>query len=251
LDAVRAAKHVNSVPSQNNVDGLELARLNLEVGEKAVGVSAFVPASRYLQKGLDALEMVTYPWRSCYNLSLRLHRAAVDVELCLGNFELGHKLSEKIFQNAVSVQDKLPSSLSLANALGRHARHAEAFELCKKALFRLGEFPRRFHISHLLGGEEPLPAADSSDTFRLIAYYQARAQIAYYFVELELAERMARKLCAHSKPDLAYTGTTIRVFFCGLIGSALARKAGRTKYKRQARQALKKMKRVTARWGAE
>jgi predicted ATPase len=465
-----AADHLNSVPSQNNVDGLELARLNLEVGEKAVGVSAFVPASRYLQKGLDALEMVNYPWRSCYNLALRLHRAAADVELCLGNFELGRDLSEKIFQNAVSVQDKLPSSLSLANALGRHERHAEAFELCKKALFRLGEFPRRFHIVHLLGGarsvkrffqkhtddeilrlplmidknkliamkfltelglrafqcdkmpivflciirllhmtfqfgicdrsaqafaaygmllggpfrdqemanrmgklartileitkgkhmealtlytvacfidgwraqraqvletfqralkagmecgdfensfrarglkniyaflagyplgpieksscelchqcqhygvdsilameipfrflllhlmgktridwkkirEEPLQtlaAADSSDTFRLISYYQARAQIAYYFGELELAERMARKLCAHSKPDLAYTGTTIRVFFCGLIGSALARKTGRTKYKRQARQALKEMKRVTARGG--
>ena len=144
-----AADHLNSVPS-NELPPLDLANLNLRVGEKAIQVAAFVPAASYLRRGLEFLERIDSPWRSNYDITLRLHQAAADVELCLGNFERGSKLCHSIRLNTKSIKDKLLVSLSLAGALGRIQRNAEAMEVHKEALYLVGEFPRRFRVAYLM-----------------------------------------------------------------------------------------------------
>ena len=144
-----AADHLNSI-SQTDLPPLDLANLNLQVGEKAIQVAAFVPASGYLRHGLEALQRIESPWQKNYDIALRLYRAAADVELCLGDFDRGNHLCQVIKNNTASIKDKLLVSLSLAGALGRHQKHAESMQVHLEALYLVGEFPKRFHIACLL-----------------------------------------------------------------------------------------------------
>lgn len=139
-----AADHLNSTKHQQS-DPLMLARLNLMCGERAYGVAAFKPASQYLREGLQLLKQIDSHWHSHYDLSLRLYRAISDVELCLGNFDLGNALGQQVLKNAQTLQDKLDTYLSLVGAKGRQHRHAEALDLSKVALRLMGDHPKRFN----------------------------------------------------------------------------------------------------------
>lgn len=143
-----AADHLNSTKHQQS-DPLILARLNLMCGERAYGLAAFLPASQYLREGLEQLKQIDLHWQSHYDLSLRLYRAISDVELCLGNFDVGNDLGQQVLTNAETLQDKLDTYLSLAVAKGRQHRHAEALDLCKVALRLLGDYPKRFLLAQL------------------------------------------------------------------------------------------------------
>jgi predicted ATPase len=148
-----AADHLNALPlTQSERDPLDLARLNLKVGEKAVLVSAFGPASKYLFQGLDILDKNpnAHPWQMHYDLTLRLYRTAADVEFCLGKFDLGKELCLAIIQNSNSLHDKLRARLSLANALGCQEQHAKAMEVHEEALYSIQEIPKNFHFAHVL-----------------------------------------------------------------------------------------------------
>ena len=136
-----AVDHLNSIPNPK-MDALEMARLNLNVGEQAIEVAALLPASKYLQRALLELQKIQDPWTTQYSLSLRLHRHAAEVELCLGNFEAGNALAQKVFQHAENFMDKLPTTVALADGLGRRERHADALDLNLQCLEMLGGMPR-------------------------------------------------------------------------------------------------------------
>jgi predicted ATPase len=146
-----AADHLNAI-SPNGMRSLDLVLLNLQVGERAVHVSAFIPAAAYLRKGLDSLTtQVTRPWQDHYDITIRMYRAVADVELCLGYFDKGHELCRVIMQQAQSKSDKLVTSLSLGEALGRQKRHAEAMEVHQEALYLVkAGLPKNFHLAHVL-----------------------------------------------------------------------------------------------------
>ena len=144
-----AADHLNSIPN-TELNSLHLANLNLQVGEKAVQIAAFVPASNCLRRGLEALERIESPWHSNYDNTLRLYRAAAHVELCLGDFERGSKLCQAIKGNTSSLKDQLLVSLSLAEALGRFKKHTQAMQVHQEALRLVKELPKRFHASYLI-----------------------------------------------------------------------------------------------------
>ena len=144
-----AADHLNAnIHEDPNSDqySILLTEINLVCGEKATEIAAFMPASQYLRKSLHCLKRYTDHWRSQYDLSLRLYRTISDVELCLGNFDLGIELGQNVLRNGKSLYDKLPTYLSLAVAKGRQEHHEEALELCRTALRLLGDYPNRFHI---------------------------------------------------------------------------------------------------------
>jgi predicted ATPase len=143
------ADHLDSI-SSDGLDPLFMARVNLDVGEKAVRVAAFSPAATYLKKGLDALKQIPSHWQDHYDLSLRLYRNMADVELFLGNFDLGDELGKQVFENAEKDRDKLPTYMSLSLALGRQERHAEALALNRTALSLLGEYRARFQAVHMV-----------------------------------------------------------------------------------------------------
>jgi len=135
-----------------NVSPAELAQLNLSVAERAIKLAAFVPASFYLRKGRQALlRDRASMWKQNYKLALNLYREGADISICLGDFDLGHSLSNEVLQNAVCLRDKLPTYLSLAKGLGRRDRHMESLQLCRTALGMLGCYPNRCPLAQVLG----------------------------------------------------------------------------------------------------
>jgi predicted ATPase len=144
-----AAGHLNLMESPK-ISFLELAQLNLEVGQKAIDVAAFVPAASYLQKGLAALGHIDQFWDTHSELALDLHRAAADVELCLGNFDRGNELCEGVIRHTRSTADKMRIKLSLGRALGKQQKAEAAMFTHLHALHLMDEFPRNLHMVHLL-----------------------------------------------------------------------------------------------------
>jgi predicted ATPase len=144
-----AANHLNSVPF-HDLNPLEIIKLNLEAGETAIEKSAFLPASSYLRSALQELDKIDAPWQQHYSICLRLHRAAAEVQLCLGDLEEGNRICQIIFENVDEVMDYLPTSCALANGLGRHEKHAEALELSMKTLQLLGSFPSKNCVYHAI-----------------------------------------------------------------------------------------------------
>ena len=144
-----AADHLNSTISKD-VSILYKAKLNLLVGERATAFAAFVPASMYLRKSLEAIRQIPSHWTKHYDLSLRLYRASSDVELVLGNYELGNELGQQVLAHTEALQDKLPTYLSLAEARGTQERHEESMNLVRTALLLLEEYPKRGYLVHLI-----------------------------------------------------------------------------------------------------
>lgn len=66
--------------------------------------------------------------------------------------------------------------------------------------------------------------------------------MAYYFNELEIADRLVGPYAKLSKINTFYMVVTIRVYFSGLIASGLLKKTGKRKYKGRAKKALQEMK---------
>ena len=122
-----AAEHLNSSLALTGKDPLFLAKMNLDIGERAAKISAYEQASKCLMAGLEALLSMPdhHPWEEEYNLTLRLHRTTADVELFRGNFEIGNEIGRRLLKKARSLEDKLPTYESLATALGREELHAE------------------------------------------------------------------------------------------------------------------------------
>lgn len=144
-----AADHLNSCSFRGG-DVRTLAKLNLLCGEKANSVAAFIPGSLYLRLAVKYLRKIENHWVSEYELSLRLFRALSGIELCLGNYKSGDELARELMEHARTLQDRLPTILSLASAKGRQDKHEEAFELCQKALLELKAIPRRFQALNML-----------------------------------------------------------------------------------------------------
>jgi predicted ATPase len=145
-----AADHLNSCTGHGQ-DALYLTRLNLECGEKASSVAAFVPASLYLRLALKHLRKLgENHWETHYDLSLRIYRAITDIELCLGNIDSGKELGQQILSHAQSLEDKLPTFLVMATSKGTQQLHDEAMALCQDALISLDAIPKRMHLLHML-----------------------------------------------------------------------------------------------------
>ena len=122
-----AAEHLNSSLSFCRTHPLFLAKMNLVIGEQASKISAYEQASKCLVAGLNVIMTIPdfRPWDAEYDLTLRLHRAVADVELCLGRFERGNRVGRELLEKARTLNDKLPTYESLALALGREELHAE------------------------------------------------------------------------------------------------------------------------------
>ena len=144
-----AADHLNSVES-HDVNPLDLVRLNLQVGLKAVEISAFVPALSYLHKALESLASVDKAWELHYDTTMQLYRTAADVEFCLGYFERGKSCCDEIMARTKSIDDKLAIDLALSKALGKLVRHAEAIQLHIRTLQSINEFPLQFYRFHVI-----------------------------------------------------------------------------------------------------
>lgn len=200
------ANYLNSAPRhliQSSTDPVRLARLNVEVGTRATQVSAFVPAAEYFRLAVDDMEEISERWSLYYDLCLELYTTASEIEFCIGNFDRGHLLAQEVLFNAESAWHKFPARLSLAEGLGSHERHKEALAVQIEAVQLLGEYPKRFHIVHIL--------KLLSETKKAFKQFTDE-EILNFPVMTDPTKLMAMNVLS----DMA-----VRAFFCKKIGVAL------------------------------
>ncbi len=129
----------------NEKQKLDLVALNLEAGESAMSVSAFVPASNLFSKGIIILSADEDRWSHSYDLSLKLYSAAAEVAHCTGDFESHRQLADEVFANALCLRDKLPVYSNLVESLTAQQKLEEALTTGFQVLAALGQrFPTRF-----------------------------------------------------------------------------------------------------------
>jgi predicted ATPase len=125
-----------------------VATLCLHAGKKAAKSSTFRTASIYLNLGIELLD--SRSWRDDYDLTLALHNAAAEMEMCTANFERMEQLLEKVFLHARNAMDKIQAYATKIYALGVGDRAVEAIDTGILVLKGLGEnFPSRYAKVHM------------------------------------------------------------------------------------------------------
>ncbi len=83
----------------------ELAQLNLIAGKKAKASTAYEPALRYLETGLELL--ASDSWQHQYDLTLDMYVETVEAQYLNTRFEQAEKLSVVVLQQAITLLDKV------------------------------------------------------------------------------------------------------------------------------------------------
>jgi len=116
---------------------IELARLNLRAGEKAILSSAFHSASKYLQKGLSLLAIDS--WETHYTLTLQLYDAISEALFVTGDFVKLSDLIEEPLRHARCFEDKLNIYNNYVRSLIASGNYEECLDMCISILLQLGE----------------------------------------------------------------------------------------------------------------
>jgi hypothetical protein len=123
-------------------DKISTIKLNLEVGQRATRCAAYETASKYLGTARQILLVIQDPWTTYFDLSLRVHQAMAEVELCRGNFDFGRDIGSKVLEHAKSLDDMIPTQMALSKAFGREKKHREALAMSVSVLQKLQEYPK-------------------------------------------------------------------------------------------------------------
>jgi predicted ATPase len=126
-----------------------IASLCLHAGKKAAKSSTFRTATVYLNLAIDLLG--ERAWRDEYDLTLAVHNAAAEMDMCTANFEAMDTLIESVLKHACSPSDKIQALSTQIYAMGVRDRQQEALDLGIDVLKGLGEhFPRRLGRRNLV-----------------------------------------------------------------------------------------------------
>jgi predicted ATPase len=158
FNTVELDQHIFVLLSQMNIgrrlltrekEKIAVATLCLHAGKKAAKSSTFRTASVYLNLGIELLG--SRSWREDYDLTLALHNAAAEMEMCTANFERMEKLLENVFLRARNSEDRIQAYATRIYALGVSDRAAEAIDTGVEVLKGLGEkFPSRYCKAYLI-----------------------------------------------------------------------------------------------------
>ncbi len=83
----------------------KLAHLNWIAGKRAKAASAYEPAAKYLNTGLELL--ASDSWQNQYDLTLNLHLATAEAEYLTTNFERSHALLDVVLTQAKNLLDRV------------------------------------------------------------------------------------------------------------------------------------------------
>lgn len=126
-----------------------IASLCLHAGRKAAKSSTFRTATVYLNLAIDLLG--DRGWRDEYELTLAVHNAAAEMDMCTANFEAMDKLIESVLIHARCQGDKIQARATQIYAMGVSDRQQEALDLGLAVLASLGErFPRNLCRSKMV-----------------------------------------------------------------------------------------------------
>jgi predicted ATPase len=118
-----------------------IATLSLQAGRATAQLSAFRLAALYLNLGIELLG--TRAWRDEYTLTLALHDAAAEMNMCAGNFDAIESLIESVLQNSRSADDRIQAQATKIYAMGLNDRQNDGVVYGIGVLSHLGvRFPR-------------------------------------------------------------------------------------------------------------
>ncbi|MBW4565599.1 MAG: AAA family ATPase [Mojavia pulchra JT2-VF2] len=101
----------------------EIAKLNLQAGQKAVAATAYEAAFKYFNTGLKLLDVES--WQHEYDLTLALHSEATEAAYLSGHFDEMERLVEEVLNRAKTVLDKVKAYDSRIQAwLARNPKEA-------------------------------------------------------------------------------------------------------------------------------
>ncbi len=118
------------------VERIDLARLNLLAGRKAIVSTAYGAALEYLNQGIDILPDDT--WLHHYDLTLELHNNRLDVAYLNTQFEKLAVWGEIVLQQATSDLDRIKVYETRSMALRAQGRFLEVVETGLQVLQLLG-----------------------------------------------------------------------------------------------------------------
>ncbi|MBD2468897.1 AAA family ATPase [Nostoc sp. FACHB-145] len=101
----------------------EIAKLNLQAGQKALAATAYEAAFKYFNTGLKLLDVES--WQCEYDLTLALHSEATEAAYLSGHFEEMEQLVEEVLHHARTALDKVKAYDSRIQAwLARNPKEA-------------------------------------------------------------------------------------------------------------------------------
>ena len=163
----------------------ELAFLNLIAGQKAKAATAYEAAARYLSIGLELLP--AHSWQSQYELTLNLHVEAVETEFLNTNFQRSEILADAVFQEAVTLLDKVKVYELKIQSYVAQNQLIKAIDTGGKILGMLGVSPRSLTAGNALvklpsltdlENAPEMTAPDKLAAMRLLMTISAAASIA-------------------------------------------------------------------------
>lgn len=118
---------------------VELATLNLVAGEKAASISAFVPASEYLQVGVDLVSKKQCWADKNYVLCLQLHSELATCYYCCGKLDESKKSAKEVITNARVVEEKFRCYYTMIALLKAKGQLEDAVKYGTDLLSLVGE----------------------------------------------------------------------------------------------------------------
>ncbi len=114
----------------------EIAKLNLQAGQKALAATAYEAAFKYFDTGLKLLDVES--WQREYNLTLALHSEAAEAAYLSGHFDEMERLVEEVLNRAKTVLDKVKAYDSRIQAWLSRGDPKEALKTGLEVLQLLG-----------------------------------------------------------------------------------------------------------------
>ncbi|MBW4489342.1 MAG: AAA family ATPase [Trichocoleus desertorum ATA4-8-CV12] len=114
----------------------EIAKLNLQAGEKALAATAYEAAFQYFKAGLELLDVES--WQHEYDLTLALHSGAAEAAYLSGHFDEMERLVEAVLSHTKTVLDTVKAYDSRIQAWLSRGDSKEALKAGLEVLQLLG-----------------------------------------------------------------------------------------------------------------
>jgi len=119
---------------------LQIVRLNLRAGRKAISSAGFLPASVFLQEGIRSLRI--NDWESNYDLCLDIYSTCAETLFALANYDTVNTMANVIFAFGKCLYDKCRAYYTLVCMLHAQGKNKDAVVTSLNVLSQLGvSFP--------------------------------------------------------------------------------------------------------------
>jgi predicted ATPase/signal transduction histidine kinase len=133
-DLFDIVNHLNIALAKTPEQKHQLAQLNLQATRKAIAASAYAPAINYATAGIACL----VGWNHDDRLYFELYRDRIECEYVVGNFAMAEELTESLFQQPLSDNDKAEINTIRLTHYQNNAHYEKAIQIGLETLRLFG-----------------------------------------------------------------------------------------------------------------